>query len=133
MNRVDYNCKQPRTYCLTFRVNPLVFFPQSVNTCETLLCIFCLLRTRDSRVSKMDSLAQTSSLDASTFLVLRKNRKSPEGGREDISLFSYTYLCKLLVNFKYAGSIGLGPAEAAGVAIVLDLGDSIHGVVAKGL
>lgn len=131
MNRVDYNCKQARTYCLTFRVNSLVVFPQSANICETLLCIFCFLGTRDSCVSKMDSLEQTS-LDASTFPVLFKNRHRLRG-REDTCLFSYTYLCKLLVNFKQAGSAGLGPAEAAGVAIVLDLGDSIHGVVAKGL
>lgn len=43
------------------------------------------------------------------------------------------YLGQLLVDLQQAGPVDLGPAHTACVAVVLNLGDSIHGVVAKGL
>lgn len=54
----------------------------------------------------------------------------PEGrARKD----AYAYLSQLLVDLQQAGPVDLGPAHAACVAVVLNLGDGVHGVVAKGL
>lgn len=53
--------------------------------------------------------------------------------REATCLCLSAYLCKLLVNLKQAGSADLGPADAAGVTVVLNLGNCIHSVTAKGL
>lgn len=55
------------------------------------------------------------------------------GARKDTHHALQAYLGQLLVDLQQAGPVDLGPAHAAGVAVVLNLGDSVHGVVAKGL